>query len=249
MHTISTTINSRADSSVLQQSPNLPRQVMSSREISELTGKRHPDVKRDIHSMLRDLKVDVSSFAHIYQDSQRRNQTEYLLDREHTDCLLTGYSAPMRMKVIRRWHELESKVVAHFAIPTSFAQALRVAAEQVEKNQQLQGVIDLQAPKVAAIQRLAGACGAICITDAAKHLQVQPAKLFSWLQQNKWIFHRGGSTRWTAFQPRISQGLMVHKVTALRPDAETGSERAAFQPLITLKGLVLLAEKNIGAAL
>lgn len=70
---------------------NVARQTMSSREIAELTGKRHPDVKRDIQSMLSELQEDVSSFAHIYLDSMRRGQTEYLLDREHTDCLLTGY--------------------------------------------------------------------------------------------------------------------------------------------------------------
>lgn len=86
--------------------------TMSSREIAELTGKRHPDVKRDIVSMLSDLKADARSFAHIYLDSRRREQTEYLLDREHTDCLLTGYSAMLRMRVIRRWKELEAQVVS-----------------------------------------------------------------------------------------------------------------------------------------
>lgn len=82
--------------------------TMSSREIAELTGKRHPDVKRDIVTMLQALEVDVSIFAHIYSDARNRPQTEYLLDRDHTDCLLTGYSAPLRMKVIRRWRELEA---------------------------------------------------------------------------------------------------------------------------------------------
>lgn len=83
--------------------------TMSSREIAEITGKRHPDVKRDIVSMLSDLKEDVSGFAHIYFDSRSRQQTEYLLDREHTECLLTGYSPMLRMRVIRRWRELESQ--------------------------------------------------------------------------------------------------------------------------------------------
>jgi phage antirepressor YoqD-like protein len=249
MHTISTPINSRADSSALHQAPNLTRQVMSSREIAELTDKRHDNVKRDILAMLKDLKVDVLSFEDIYLDGRNRQQVQYLLDREHTDCLLTGYSAGLRMKVIRRWHELEGRVIGKFQIPASFAEALRLAAAQAEENQQLLQVIERQAPKVAAIRRLAGACGAICITDAAKQLQIRPAQLFDWLQQNRWIYRRGGSTRWIAMEPRIQSGLLVHKVTSLRPDHETGVERAAFQPLVTPKGLAVLAEKNIGAAL
>lgn len=242
MHTITTPINSRADSSALANQQKLTRQVMSSREIAELTDKRHANVKRDVIAMIQDLNGDVLSFEHIYLDGQNRKQVEYLLDREHTDCLLTGYSAGLRMKVIRRWHELEGRVIGQFQIPASFAEALRLAAEQAEQNQHLQAVIDRQAPKVAAIKRLASAGGAICITDAAKQLQIRPAQLFDWLQQNRWIYRRGGSTRWIAMQPRITEGLLIHKVTALRPDEETGVERAAFQPLVTPKGLTRIAE-------
>nr|WP_323615221.1 Rha family transcriptional regulator [Pseudomonas putida] len=95
----------------IEDNENVARQTMSSREIAELTGKRHPDVKRDIQAMASDLKVDVSTFAHIYLDARNRRQTEYLLDREHTECLLTGYSAMLRMRVIRRWRELEAIVL------------------------------------------------------------------------------------------------------------------------------------------
>lgn len=114
--------------------------TMSSREIASLTGKRHPDVKRDIQTMAAELKVNVSSFAHIYLDGRNREQTEYLLDREHTDCLLTGYSAGLRMKVIRRWHELEqqsasrdavtangTKVIGEIAIMECFTRLLKPA--------------------------------------------------------------------------------------------------------------------------
>ena len=248
MHTQITPRNTHDDSSSIAQHQTMTRHVMSSREIAELTGKRHPDVKRDIVSMLSDLKIDVSSFAHIYLDAQNRNQTEYLLDREHTDCLLTGYSAELRMKVIRRWRELEGQTQQQ-AIPMTYVEALRLAADKAEENERLLGVIKHQAPKVAAIRRLAAAEGAICITDAAKQLQLTPSKLFSWLQANSWIFHRGSSTRWVAYQDRITAGFMVHKVTQLKPDAETGADRAAYQPLITPKGLAFLAEKNIGASL
>ena len=35
---------------------------------------------------------------------------------------------------------------------------------------------------------------------------------------------------------------MTHKVTALKPDPETGIERAAFDPMVTPNGLTRLAE-------
>ena len=117
------------------QSENVAR-TMSSREIADLTGKRHPDVKRDIQAMATELQEDVSSFAHIYLDSMNRQQTEYLLDREHTDCLLTGYSAAMRMAVIKRWRELEGgRVIATLPDFSNPAAAARAWADEVEKKQ------------------------------------------------------------------------------------------------------------------
>jgi len=121
-------------------SENVPRTMMSSREIANVTGKRHDNVKRDIVAMLKDLKVDALNFEDIYLDGRNREQVQYMLDREHTDCLLTGYSAPMRMKVIRRWRELEqqqgareqvllngTKVVGEIAIMECFTRLLKPA--------------------------------------------------------------------------------------------------------------------------
>jgi len=120
---------------------NSVARTMSSREIANLTGKRHNNVKRDILSMLDDLKEDALNFEHIYLDGQNREQVELLLDREHTDCLLTGYSPALRMKVIRRWRELEgqsearqavmangTKVIGEIAIMECFTRLLKPAA-------------------------------------------------------------------------------------------------------------------------
>ncbi len=115
--------------------------TMSSREIASLTGKRHDNVKRDVVAMLKDLKVDPLTFEDIYLDGRNREQVQYLLDREHTDCLLTGYSPALRMKVIRRWRELEgqsqarqavmangTKVIGEIAIMECFTRLLKPAA-------------------------------------------------------------------------------------------------------------------------
>ncbi|MDF5891897.1 Rha family transcriptional regulator [Pseudomonas syringae pv. syringae] len=80
---------------------------MSSLEIAELTGKRHDHVIRDIRRMFKELETTGPSFGGSYIDQTGRTLPAYDLDRHHTECLLTGYSAKMRMAVIKRWHELE----------------------------------------------------------------------------------------------------------------------------------------------
>jgi phage regulator Rha-like protein len=83
--------------------------TMGSREIAQLTGKRHSDVKRDIRRMLEELEIDVSKFAHIYKDHRNREQSEYLLPKNLTLNLITGYRADIRLTIIDRWIELETK--------------------------------------------------------------------------------------------------------------------------------------------
>ena len=81
--------------------------TMTSREIAEMTGKRHDHVKRDIEKMLNDLGLDTPSFGGTYTDSQNRQQTEYRLPKDETLCLVAGYDVKARMKIIKRWQELE----------------------------------------------------------------------------------------------------------------------------------------------
>ncbi len=90
--------------------------TMSSREIAELTSKRHDHVIRDIRAMLTELRDapdlgDGSDLSHVREDKDARGYTAmFHLDRELTDTLLTGYSAVARRKVVARWHELEAVV-------------------------------------------------------------------------------------------------------------------------------------------
>ncbi|MFO3662458.1 Rha family transcriptional regulator [Pseudomonas amygdali] len=80
---------------------------MSSLEIAELTGKQHKHVLTDIRIMLDELGEGSAGFSADYKDQGGRTYPCFNLDRHHTECLLTGYSAKMRMAVIKRWHELE----------------------------------------------------------------------------------------------------------------------------------------------
>ncbi|HHK0424549.1 TPA: Rha family transcriptional regulator [Pseudomonas aeruginosa] len=109
--------------------------TMSSREIAELTGKRHDNVRRDIENMASELSL---SFEEKVIPTGGRPIKEYLLERREVEILLTGYSIPLRAKVIDRLHELEEQAKgAAFRVPQSLPEALRLAAELAEKNERL----------------------------------------------------------------------------------------------------------------
>jgi anti-repressor protein len=109
-----------------------------------------------------------------------------------------------------------------------------------EKVLNLESKVAEQAPKVAALDRLSGANGAVCITTAAKDLQVGPQELFRWLQANGWIYRRPGGSGWLAYQTRLQQGVLTHKVTTI--ERNDGTSKQTEQVLVTPKGLARLAE-------
>lgn len=106
--------------------------TMSSREIAELVGKDHKNVLRDIRSMLDELEIDDSDLSHQFSESKdRRGYTsKFDLDRELTETLITGYSIPLRHKVIRRLHELE-RIVSESAIAAHSRKVARLEAPQM----------------------------------------------------------------------------------------------------------------------
>lgn len=127
------------------------------------------------------------------------------------------------------------------AIPQSLPEALRLAADEAEKRAAAEAQLAIAAPKADALDRLATAEGSLCVTDAAKTLQVKPRELFNWLAGNHWTYRRTGSVHWVAYQNKLQQGLLEHKVTTvLRGD---GSEKVTEQVRVTPKGLAKIAEQ------
>ncbi|MDN5681378.1 MAG: phage antirepressor KilAC domain-containing protein [Ewingella sp.] len=204
--------------------------TMSSRDVAELTEKRHPDVKRDVEVMLTQLNEDVSSFARIYTDSMNRNQTEYVLDRDHVECLLAGYSAVLRMKVIRRLRELESGNV----LPQSLPEALRLAADLAEAKQKLETELAIAAPKAEFVDRYVTASGSMGFRQVCKLLKAKEPEFRLFLIDKKIMYRLAGAM--TPYQPHIDSG---------RFEVKTGtsdvSNHAFSQAKFTPKGIKWVA--------
>lgn len=125
------------------------------------------------------------------------------------------------------------------------AKALLTAQSIIQRKQQVieqqQAVIEQIQPKADALDLLTKADGSVCITDAAKLLQVtRPKDLFSLLQRERWIYRRTGSTTYVGYQDKIQQSLIEHKVTEItRSD---GSQKVTQQVRITPKGLAKIGQ-------
>ena len=82
---------------------------MSSREIAELTEKRHDHVMRDIRGLIDNGAITAPSFGvSEYKDGSGKKNLMYTLDFEATMTLITGYDAKRRSLVIKRWMALET---------------------------------------------------------------------------------------------------------------------------------------------
>lgn len=125
--------------------------TMSSREIAELTGKRHANVIRDIREMLTGLGITELTFESSYIDSTGRALPCFNLPKELTITLVSGYNVQMRYAITKRWMELEAQAQGASvpAIPTNLAEALRLAADLAEQKETLR--LQNEAMKPAAI--------------------------------------------------------------------------------------------------
>lgn len=214
-------------------------QTMSSREIAELTGKQHQHVRRDIETMADGLKIDPSTFGRIYKDARNREQQEYALPRRECLILVSGYSVELRARIIDRWEELE-RAARQPALDLNNPADLRLLlANYANDNLELQGQIADLTPKAEALDRIAMAEGSLCITDAAKTLQVQPKVLFAYLRSHRWIYSRPGGDN-IAYQSHLASGVLEHKTTTIH--RSDGSEKVTTQVRVTPKGLTRLAQ-------
>lgn len=215
--------------------------AMSSIEIAERCEKRHDNVMRDIKIMIEVLKLDLLSFEGIYEDGYGRQQKCFFLPKDLIMTLVTGYSIPLRKKIIDRLEELEVRHQPVTAPNLNDPSLLRhLLLENVEKVLALESKVQEMQPAVAALQQIAEAHGSFNRTEAAKHLGVPPHVLMKWMRTNGWTYHRPGSKDDLAYQSKIIAGYLEHKVaTGPRPD---GTEWMSTQVRVTPKGLTVLAK-------
>ena len=206
--------------------------TMTSREIAELTGKEHKNVLADARKMLAEIGSAEKS-ANL-PDAYGRPQPVLLLDKEQSLCLVSGYSAPMRMAIIKRWQELEAQKPAH-PIPQTYAEALRLAADLSEQVTQQAAQIEAAKPAIAFADRHANAGNLLSFRAAAKALRF-PEQAFIAAMIRDGFLYRDQSGRIMPYANKQFSGLF---------DVVTGEANghAYVQAKITPAGMQKMAER------
>ncbi len=221
---------------------------MTSREIAELTGKRHDNVMADIRVMLAELygEEGLLKFQASYINSQNKEQPCFKLPKRESLILVSGYNVAMRAKIIDRWQELEAQI-AKPALPdfNNPVLAARAWADEVEKRQLveqekkaiesqkviLEAKIESDAPKVEFADDVRiDKDGIYSVRQAAKIADTQESHFRAWLAENDMIFKNKDGT-WEPYAEFIKKGWFKLKI-------ENINRRTFRSASITSNGIV-----------
>lgn len=227
--------------------------TMTSLEISALVEKRHDNVKRTIETLAEQgviVRPQIEDEPGTDAMGRPRTTQVYRFTGERgkrDSIIVVAQLCPeFTARLVDRWQELEARVVQS-AIPQTLPEALRLAAEAIERNEKLAlenkaqaEALAEQAPQVEALRRIATfSDGSFCVRDAAKNLQVQEKRLRQWLSEHNWIYRRPMGSGWLAYSDKLKAGLLEHKITT--GTKADGGEWTDTQLRVTSRGLAKLA--------
>lgn len=198
---------------------------MSSLQITEITGKDHKNVMRDIRNLLEQGVAALNFEPGTYLDANQQSRPCYNLTKKGCLILASGYDAKLRERIIDRWEELETKGQSASLIPnfSNPAEAARAWAEQYEarlnaeqSREQLRLTTETQveqlkqqAPKVEYFDKVIDSTGLLTVNMVAACFGISTIKLNKLLCQ--WGIQYKQSSTYFLYAKYREKGYTEHK--------------------------------------
>lgn len=220
--------------------------VTTSLRVAEVFGKDHKNVMQAIKAKIQSAENSADyqkMFAEgTYKDGRNRDQKLYYLNRDGFTFIafsFTGKTADeFKLKYIQAFNSMETQIRTGYAIPGSYAEALKLAANQAEKIERQKQTIAIQAPKALFADAVATSHTSILIGDLAKLIRqngvnIGQNRLFVWLREHGYLIG-SGDRRNMPTQRAMDLGLFdIKERTFQNPD---GSVRITKTTKVTGKG-------------
>ncbi len=208
-------------------------------------------------------KINGRKFALVdYTDAKGEKRPCYALTKTESLYIATKFNDEARAKLVLRWEELErSQAMGGFQIPQSFAEALTLAGQLAQANEEQaralalskareeeqERIIEEQKPKVFFAQAVETSKSSCLIGELAKIIAqngypMGQNRLFRWLKDNKYLIDNpGGENNNVPYQQYMERGYFELKKSVLtNPD---GSQRITRTTKVTGKGQVYFVNK------
>ena len=217
--------------------------TMTSREIAELTGKRHTHVMEDCRK-LADFYTETYSAeksaqfvkSSTYIDSTGRALPCFELNKQASLDLVTGYSLAHRHAVNVRWQELEA-AQAKPPAELSRMDILKLAMESEQARIEAETKLALAAPKVEFVDRYVEATGLFTFREVAKLLKANEARFREFLLGEKVMYRLGAGGALTAYQNHVDAGRFEFKTGVAEND------HSYRRSMFTSKGVFWVRER------
>lgn len=210
--------------------------TMGTREIAEMLGKNHSDIKRSADRLAESGVIGgCQPLAESPYTHEQNGQTyvEYRLSKRDSLILVAQNCPEFTATIVDRWQELEAKqapALPNFADPVA---AARAWADAVEQKQAAEQQLALAAPKVEFVDKYVTSTGNLGFRQVAKLLKIKENDLRDFMIQRKIMYRLAGKL--TPYADHIDAGRFEVKAGV----AEHG--HAYSQAKITPKGFEWLA--------
>jgi anti-repressor protein len=217
--------------------------ITTSLRVAEIFEREHRNILRDVQNLscsqnFRELNFALSS----YTSSQNKKLPMYYMTKDGFSFLVMGYTGTkagaFKEAFINAFNKIEEALkVKAPAIPSSFAEALELAAKQARELEAKNKQLELAAPKVLFADAVSSAKNCILIGQLAKLItqnghSIGQNRLFKWLRKNGYLLTKGRNYNRPA-QRYVEMGLFdLQESINVSPDATYTS----FTPLVTGKG-------------
>lgn len=230
--------------------------VTDSLKVAQVFGRLHKNVIRSIREIIMsaNLLANHQAFCETsYQDTQGKEQPLFLMTREGFCALVMRWNGERANQFKMAFVELFTKMEQAIqqmqpttpAVPQTFAEALRLAANQAEQIEAQQKQLEAQAPKVLFAKSVETSSSSILIGELAKLMKqngvdIGEKRLFNWLRENEYLCSFGSRYNQPS-QKAMDMGLFeMKKTTITKPN---GDVMVATTTKVTGKGQVYFINK------